>query len=111
MKVQMLVQLDELGGAPNVGDVVDLDKTKAVQFVNAGYAEAVIDRPEPATAAPTRADIEGELAALGVAFIKGADLCSLAALLDASRVEPRDGDGDGNVLDGTPDERPKRKPR
>lgn len=111
MKIEMTTDLigDEIRLLS--GDIVEMDKGRAVSFIQAGYAKAVVEAVAPVASGPTQESVEAELTALGVAFLRGADLGALITLLNGVKAEPRDGDGDGNVLDGTPAERPKRKPR
>lgn len=113
MKIR--ITTDNMAPTRSRGDVVDLSGADAAPLLQAGYAEAVAVDAPAVKGPPSREEVEGELKALSVYFLRGADLDSLIDLLGRSKApakpDPRDGDGDGNVLDGTPAERLKRKPK
>ena len=82
MKIEITTDLIGKDGSFLSGDIVEMEKGRAVSFIQAGYAKAVLKPVEPVDAGPTQESVEAELKALGVAFLSGADLGSLLALLD-----------------------------
>lgn len=98
MKIEMTVDLIGEEGSMLAGAVVEMEKGRAVSFMQAGYAKAV-SGPEPIIDdRPTQQSVEAELTALGVTFLGGADIGSLIALRDASiaaKHDPLDHDRDG----------------
>jgi hypothetical protein len=87
MKIEMTADLIGEDGSLHAGDIIEMEKGRAVPFIQAGYARAVIAAaPETAVAAaPTQQSVEAELTAMGVTYIRGADLASLIALRDATK--------------------------
>ena len=85
MKIEITTDLIGEDGSLFAGDVVEMEKGRAVSFIQAGYAKAVVAPAPFIPAQPTQQSVEAELTALGVTFIRGADLGSLIALRDASR--------------------------
>ena len=85
MKIEITTDLIGEDGSLFAGDVVEMEKGRAVSFIQAGYAKAVIAAPAPIDTTPTQQSVEAELTALGVRFISGADLGSLIALRNASK--------------------------
>lgn len=97
MKIR--IATDNLAPVRSRGDVVELSGAEAAPLLQAGYAEAVAVDAPAVNASPSREDVEGELKALGIYFLRGADLASLTDLLGRSKApakpEPLDHDGDG----------------
>lgn len=85
MKIEMTTDLIDGENEENslrVRDIVEMEKGRAVSFIQAGYAKAVVAPVEPTASGPTRESVEAELDALGVAFLRGADFGALITLLD-----------------------------
>lgn len=101
MKIQMTADL--IGDDYNLkaGEITEkLDDATATRLIQGGYAVGVPDAPAPVVKDPnSREEVEGELTALGVYFIRGADLDSLIGLRNRSKApakpDPLDHDGDG----------------
>lgn len=97
MKIK--ITTDELEPGYSRGQIVDVPGVEGVPLLQAGYAEAVAGPVLETAVQPdaARRAVEDELSAMGVFFLRGANLDSLTALRDASRapVDPLDHDGDG----------------
>ena len=87
MKIEMTADLPGDDGL-YAGAIVEMEKGRAVSFIQAGYAKAVVETVAPIVSGPTRESVEAELNALGVAFLSGADLGALTTLL--AGVKPAD---------------------
>lgn len=99
MKIEMTADLIGAESRLLVGDIVEMEKGRAVSFIQGGYAKAIAG-PEPIIdERPTQNSVEAELTALGVYFLRGADLGSLIALLGRSKAaakpDPLEHDRDG----------------
>lgn len=88
MKIEMTTDLIDAENKENslrVGDIIEMEKGRAVSFIQAGYAKAVVAPAPVIPAEPTRESVEAELTALGVAFLRGADLGALITLLNGMK--------------------------
>lgn len=97
MKIR--ITTDNMAPTRNRGDVVDLSGAEAAPLLQAGYAEAVAVDAPAVNGPPSREEVEAELSALGVYFLRGANMDSLTDLLvltrAAAKPDPLDHDGNG----------------